>query len=80
MATITINIDNDTNRAFREAVARKLGRGKGILGRAVEEALMRWAKEKEQQQIAERQLDLVKKGIYNLKGWKFDREEIYERQ
>ena len=31
----------------------------------------------EQEQIAERQLDLVKKGIYNLKGWKFKREEIY---
>ncbi|MEK6892872.1 MAG: hypothetical protein AABX07_01585 [Nanoarchaeota archaeon] len=27
--------------------------------------------------IAERQLEMVKKGLYNLKGWKFNREEIY---
>lgn len=79
MATITICINEETNKRFREIIKRNMGEGKGILGKAVEEAINRWIEDEEQKQIAERQMQLAKKGLYSLKGWKFNREEANER-
>ena len=41
--------------------------------------MRKWLSEKEQKEIAERQIKLMEKGLYSLKGWKFNREEIYDR-
>ena len=79
MATITITIKDNIEREFRETVKEKLGEGKGVLGKAVETAIKKWVDEEKQREIAERAKKLMQKGLYNLKGWKFNRDEIYER-
>lgn len=36
--------------------------------------------EKRQEEIATRQIAIMEKGLYSIgKGWKFNREEIYDR-
>lgn len=79
MAIITISVKDDVEKEFRETVKRKLGEGKGVLGKAVEEAMKKWIEENEQRKIAERQIKLMEKGLYSLRGWKFNRDEIYDR-
>ena len=79
MGTITISIKDNVERDFRESVKEKIGTSKGSLGKAVEEALKIWIEGKKQRKIAERGLELTKKGLYSLKGWKFNRDEIYDR-
>lgn len=79
MAIITISIDDKINKEFRKFVEKKLGKGKGILKKAIMEAIKKWIEEEEQKQIAERQIKLMKEGVISLKGWKFNRNEIHER-
>ena len=79
MATITISVKDEVNKEFRETVRKKLGQGKGVLGKAIEEAMQKWVYDKKQREIAERQKELMKEGLYSLKGWKFNRDEIYDR-
>ena len=81
MGTITANITNETEKYFRETVKKELGKGKGILGKAIDEALKKWAEEKEQKLIAERAITRLKKG-YNLGGkWKYqNRAELYDER
>ncbi len=79
MAIMTISISDETAQKLREEVIRKLGDKKGVLGKAIEEAIKNWLEEKEQKEIAERQKEKMKKGLYSLKGWKFNREEVHER-
>lgn len=80
MATITISVKNDVNKEFRETVKKKLGQGKGVLGKAVEEAMESWIHDEKQKEIAKRAMEMMNKGLYTLKGWKFNRDEIYDRQ
>ena len=79
MGTITANITNDTEKYFRKTVMKEYGKGKGILGKAIDEALKKWAEEKEQKAIAERAIARLKKG-YDLGGkWKYkNRDELYD--
>ena len=79
MATITINISDELNEDFRKIVSSRIGEGKGVLGKAVEDALKAWLKEVKQIEIAERQRKLMRKGVGSLKDWKFKREELYGR-
>lgn len=78
MATITLNVDDKINNEFRQIVKSKFGEGKGKLGSAFEEAIKKWIFEQQQKEIADRQLKLMKQGLYSLNGYKFNREEIYE--
>jgi hypothetical protein len=78
MGTITVNIDNDTEKTFREVVKEEYGVGKGKLGGAIQEALGLWIKEKNEEDIAKRQMDLMKKG-FNMGKYKFDRDELHDR-
>ena len=80
MATITINIKDNIEKEFRVTVKKKLGVGKGILGKAIEEAIKNWLEEEKQKKITEREINLVENGLYIIKDWKFNREEIYERK
>ena len=79
MGIITISISDEAENKLRETAKKKLGEGKGVLGKAVEEAVNKWANDDEQSEIARRQLKLMQKGLYSLKGWKFNRDEIYDR-
>lgn len=78
MGTITINIDDDTEQKFRNCVKETLDTGKGKLGQAVKEALALWIEEKEQKEIAKRQLALLEKGFHFGK-YTFRRDELYDR-
>lgn len=79
MATITINIKDEVNEEFRKIVEEKLGHGKGILGKAIEEAMQKWAKEKKTEEHVKEALALMKKGLYKVgKNYTFKREEAYE--
>ena len=79
MGTITINVKDEVEKEFRESVKKRLGEGKGILGKAVEEALNKWVHDEQQRQIADELMRMMDKGLYSLKGWKFNRDEIYDR-
>ena len=79
MVTITVSIKDDVDKEFRETVKKKLGNGKGVLGKAIEQAMKKWVHDEEQRKIAERASEMMNKGLYSLKGWKFNRDEIYDR-
>ncbi len=63
MGTITINISNETEKKFREAVEKELGNGKGKLGKASDEALRKWADEKQQKEISSLKSTQVGRGM-----------------
>ena len=79
MGTITISVNDEVEKEFRESVKKKIGQGKGVLGKAVEEAMKKWVHDEEQREIAKRAMEMMNKGLYSLKGWKFNRDEIYDR-
>ena len=79
MATITINVKDDVAKEFRQTVKEEFGVGKGKLGKAVEAAMKKWVHEQKQREIAQRAMKMMEKGLYDLKGWKFNRDEIYDR-
>jgi len=79
MGTITISVDDVVEKEFRKIVEEEGGK-KGDLGKAVTEAMKKWADDKRQKEIAERIIARMEKGLYKLpKNWKFNREEIYDR-
>ena len=80
MATVTVNIPDETDIFFRRVVSEEIGSGKGVLGRAISEAMMNWAEEKEQKEIAERQLSILKKGLNLGKITYKKRAELYEQR
>ena len=79
MATITINLNDELNNKFREIVKLKIGEGKGTIGKAIEEAITSWIKEKKQIDIANEMMDLMEKG-FNMGKIKIkSRDELHER-
>ena len=79
MATITLNVNDEINNEFRQIVKSKLGDGKGKLGKAIEDAMKKWISEQKQKELSNQGLMLLKEGIWSKKGFKFNRDEIYER-
>jgi len=79
MGTITVNVTDDTEKLFRDTVKKELGEGKGTLGKALDEAMKKWADEKKQRDATERLIAKMEKGI-NLGIKKFNREEAYDRK
>jgi len=80
MATITLNVTNEINEEFRNVVRTKFGEGKGKLGKAIEEAIKIWIFEQKQKSITQRQINLMRAGIWSLKNYKFNRGELYEKR
>jgi len=62
MGTITISIDDEIEKKFRDRAKKVHGERKGALGQAVAEAMNLWVAEKDQQEIARDALLLMKKG------------------
>jgi len=80
MTTITLNVNNELNNEFRQVVKSKFGEGKGILGKAIEDAIKKWINEQKQIEISNKQILLLREGAWSNKGYKFNREEIYEKR
>ncbi len=59
MATITLSVDDATEKTFREVVRRVLGERKGSLGEAATEAMNLWVREKTQEALARDALALI---------------------
>ena len=79
MGTMTISIDDDTEKTFREVAERKLGKKKGYLGQATTEALRLWIREMTQEEIANDALLLLERTV-DYGAWHYkDRQELYDR-
>jgi len=79
MGTITINIDDETERKFRTTAKNVLGEKKGYLGRATTEAIELWIRDREQEGIAKKALALLEKE-HRLGEWQhLTRQEIHDR-
>ncbi len=78
MGTMTISVDDAAEMEFRGIIKRETGKTKGALGSAITEAINLWIKNKQQTEIAERQLALMEKG-FRFGRYKFNREELHER-
>jgi hypothetical protein len=77
--TITVNVREDVERRFRKIAASKRGKNKGYLGRALTEAMRRWADEEEGADAVAQTLALLEEGL-DLGGLKYSRrEELHER-
>ena len=79
MGTITINVDDDVERRFRNVAGRTYHKKKGYLGRAITEAMTYWIYEKKQREISEKQLKLLEKGFNFGRKLYGAREDLYER-
>jgi hypothetical protein len=79
MGTITISVDNDTEKRFREAAKKKLGERKGYLGKATTEALDLWIRKQTQEEIARDALALLEKGHPVGKHLYKERKDLYDR-
>ncbi|MBS3096271.1 hypothetical protein J4480_02420 [Candidatus Woesearchaeota archaeon] len=79
MGIITISMKDEVEKELRQTAKSEIGEGKGALGKAIEEAVKRWIEEKRQEEIAKRAMEMMNKGLYLLKGWKFNRDELYDR-
>jgi len=79
MATITISVDDDVEKQFRETAKRVIGNRKGFLGRVVTEAMRLWVQEKSQAEIARTALELMDKE-YHLGTRRYSgRKELHDR-
>lgn len=77
--TITVNMDSEVLNRLRElAVAEK--QKKGFFGKVISEAVKEYLKEKEQEEIAQRQLKKMKIGYNMGKILIKNRDEIYDRK
>jgi hypothetical protein len=80
MGTITISIDDATEKKFREVARRRIGDRKGSLGKATTEALELWIRTQTQEEIAQEALHLLRQG-YDLGKRKYRiRDDLYERR
>lgn len=75
--TVTINLDENIEKEFKEKARLKYGKRKGSLAKAMNEALEEWLKN-DNNDVLKENLKLLGKGI-RMKKWKFNREDLYER-
>ncbi len=80
MGTITINVDDEIEKEFRKLAGEEYKGKKGFLGDAITEAMKNWVGEKEQKEIAVRELAVLKKGFRLGKVLYKKREELYARK
>ena len=80
MGTITLSIDDRTEREFRRLVEKILGKRKGALGEAATEAMDLWIRAKMQKEVAQDALELTEK-TYHFGARKYtSRKDLYDRQ
>ena len=79
MATITISVDDDVDKQFRETAKKVMGEKKGFLGRAVMEAMRLWVQEKSQAEIARTALELMEEEYHFGTRHYSSRKELHDR-
>ncbi|KUG21357.1 MAG: hypothetical protein KO206_00695 [Methanomicrobiaceae archaeon] len=79
MGTITLSIDDQTERAFRRLAEKILGKRKGALGEAATEAMNLWIREKTQEAIARDALDQADKAYHLGEKRYASRKDLYDR-
>jgi len=77
MGTITINVDDDTEKSFRQAVRRRYGERKGTLGKAIKEAMHAWSEDEMQARARQNVLDLLGTFPIHASEMKLRREDMY---
>lgn len=78
MGTITVNVSDETEQIFRTTVQEKLGKEKGVLGKALDQAMKQWTEEKRQNVIRQRILQRISKGFTMGKKLYKKRADLYE--
>lgn len=79
MGTITISIDDETEKRFREAAKKKMGERKGYLGKATTEALESWIRNQTQEEISRDALNLLETE-YHPGAYRYsERKDLYDR-
>ena len=77
--TITVSVREDVERRFRRVAASKHGKKKGYLGRALTDAMERWADQEEASDAAAQTLKMLEEGL-DLGGLKYSHKaELHER-
>ena len=79
MGTITISVEDAVEENFRKTASETKGSGKGVLGKAVTEAMREWVEKKRQKKISEEMLALLDKGFEMGRLKKIKRNELHER-
>jgi hypothetical protein len=79
MATITLTVDDSTERAFREVAHRVYGERKGSLGQAATEAMNLWVREKTQETLAREALELIERPLNLGKRSYHCRSDLHDR-
>lgn len=77
--TITISVDEETDKKLRHYAITKYGNRKGVIKKVIKEAMESLIKEDEQERIQKEAIKLLEKGIKTRNSWKFNRAELYER-
>ncbi len=77
--TITISVDEESDRRFRKYAETKYGRKKGALSRAYKDMIAQISHEDEQERIRKEAIAFLNKGIKFKRRWKFNRDELHER-
>ena len=79
MGTITVIVNDEIEKEFRETVKELEGSRKGYLGKAITEAMYKWVNEKRQKSVAQEMVSLMEKG-FNMGKIKIkSRDELYDR-
>lgn len=79
MTTITINVDDEVEKKFRETARTVIGDRKGFLGRAITDAMELWIREKTQERIARTALELMSREHHFGKCLSTSRKDLHER-
>lgn len=79
MATITINVDDEMEKKFRDTVRTVIGDRKGSLGRAITEAMELWIRDKTQEKVARTALELMNREYHLGKRLFKGRKDLHER-
>ena len=77
--TITVNMETEVLGKLRK-LAMTEKQKKGFLGRVISEAVKEYLNDKEQEKIARRQLEKMKKGYHMGKILIKHRDELYDRR
>lgn len=79
MGTITLSIDDETERLFRKTAKQVIGERKGYLGEAATDAMKLWIHEKTQEAIAQDALEIIRK-TYRFGEKRYgSRKDLYDR-
>ncbi len=79
MGTVTINIDSAIESRFRDYVYKEYGKSKGVLGKAVSQAIEKWLEERKQEKLGQEAISLMKKGFKMGAIRVKSRDELYGR-